>query len=104
MILPVFSLSLASYDKIVCDEPCSGDGTVRKNPTVWKNWSPGAGNSLHREQYGIARRGLELLKVGGEFAYSTCSMNPVENEAVIARLIAESQGNLEVRSWEFIGG
>ena len=34
------------YDRIVCDVPCSGDGTIRKNPTIWaKKWSPGKGNS-----------------------------------------------------------
>ena len=83
------------YDYIVCDEPCSGDGTIRKNPDIWAHWSPGAGNGIHRDQYDIAKRGLELLKIGGEFAYSTCSINPIENEAVIARLIQESKGNLE---------
>lgn len=73
-----------------------GDGTIRKNPTVWKDWSPGSGNSRHFIQFNIAERGLELLKVGGLMAYSSCAINPVENEAVVARLIRQSEGALEL--------
>lgn len=35
------------FDRILCDVPCSGDGTMRKNPGIWKNWSPMDGNGLH---------------------------------------------------------
>ncbi|KAJ0989894.1 hypothetical protein J5N97_008250 [Dioscorea zingiberensis] len=46
----------------------------------------GMGNGLHRLQVEIAMRGIALLKVGGRIVYSTCSMNPVENEAVVAEV------------------
>ena len=36
------------FDRILCDVPCSGDGTLRKNPGIWKHWSPMDGNGLHR--------------------------------------------------------
>ncbi|KAG8774961.1 hypothetical protein FRC12_001722 [Ceratobasidium sp. 428] len=36
------------FDRILCDVPCSGDGTVRKNMGIWKNWTPMNGNGLHR--------------------------------------------------------
>ena len=84
------------YDRIVCDVPCSGDGTIRKNPTVWQDWTPGTGNSRHHLQYNIVERGAELLEVGGLIAYSSCAINPVENEAVIGRLLTVADGALEL--------
>lgn len=62
---------------------CSGDGTVRKNPMVWKSWTPYMGPAQHVLQTRILERGLQVLSVGGLLVYSTCSMHPAENEAVV---------------------
>lgn len=72
------------FDRVLCDVPCSGDGTMRKNVNVWKDWNTGSGLGLHIVQLNILERGLNLLKEGGKLVYSTCSLNPIENEAVIA--------------------
>lgn len=72
------------FDRILCDVPCSGDGTMRKTPFIWKSWSSKSGIALHIRQLNILQRGLELLKVGGRLVYSTCSLNPLEDEAVVA--------------------
>lgn len=69
------------------DVPCSGDGTMRKNVDVWKKWSPAQGLGLHKTQLLILSRAVELCEVGGVIVYSTCSMNPIENEAVVAAVI-----------------
>jgi multisite-specific tRNA:(cytosine-C5)-methyltransferase len=37
-----------AFDRILCDVPCSGDGTLRKNLGIWKTWQPMNGNGLHR--------------------------------------------------------
>ena len=51
------------YDRILADVPCSGDGTMRKNPDVWINWKYKNTIALHSMQLRIAQRGLEMLKV-----------------------------------------
>ncbi|KAL0636572.1 tRNA (cytosine-5-)-methyltransferase ncl1 [Maublancomyces gigas] len=80
------------YDRILADVPCTGDGTARKNYGVWRDWSPGGAFNLHLTQVRILVRGLQMLKVGGRIIYSTCSMNPVENEAVLASAIDRCGG------------
>ncbi|KAJ8273145.1 hypothetical protein GJAV_G00098010 [Gymnothorax javanicus] len=84
------------YDRILCDVPCSGDGTMRKNIDVWKKWSTSNSLHLHGLQLRIAVRGVEQLAVGGRMVYSTCSLNPIEDEAVIASLLEKSEGALEL--------
>ncbi|KAK7208016.1 S-adenosyl-L-methionine-dependent methyltransferase [Myxozyma melibiosi] len=80
------------YDRVLCDVPCSGDGTMRKNINVWRDWNTGNGAGLHNTQYEILVRGLHHLKVGGKLVYSTCSLNPIENEAVVARALRDWKG------------
>ncbi|KAH0541455.1 hypothetical protein FGG08_004064 [Glutinoglossum americanum] len=84
------------FDRILADVPCSGDGTCRKNPNVWKDWTPQNALGLHNTQVRILVRGLQMLKVGGRIVYSTCSMNPVENEAVIASAVDRCGGPSKV--------
>ncbi|MCI4395396.1 hypothetical protein PGIGA_G00179860 [Pangasianodon gigas] len=84
------------YDRVLCDVPCSGDGTMRKNIDVWKKWTTSNSLQLHGLQLRIAVRGVEQLAVGGRMVYSTCSLNPIEDEAVIASLLERSEGALEL--------
>ena len=79
--------STRPFDRIICDVPCSGDGTLRKDFKVWKTWHPEYGIGLHTLQMRIAKRGIALLKIGGLMTYSTCSFHPIENEAVVAALL-----------------
>lgn len=74
----------------------SGDGTLRKNFDLWNKWHPGLGTALHVLQLRIATRAARLLKVGGRMVYSTCSFNPIEDEAVVAELIRRGKGALEL--------
>ena len=80
------------FDRILADVPCSGDGTCRKNYNVWKDWTPGNALGLNPTQVRILVRALQMLKVGGKVVYSTCSMNPIENEAVVAAAIDRCGG------------
>lgn len=83
-----------SFDRILCDVPCSGDGTLRKNPDLWKKWNPGHAFSLQSVQLRIATRGIQLLAPGGLMVYSTCSMNPIENESVVTQLLQAFPGQI----------
>uniref|UniRef100_A0A183B2I6 SAM_MT_RSMB_NOP domain-containing protein n=1 Tax=Echinostoma caproni TaxID=27848 RepID=A0A183B2I6_9TREM len=90
------------FDRVLADVPCSGDGTLRKNPDIWLRWNPNLGLSEHALQSRILRRGLELLRdpIGNDkkncarLVYSTCSFNPLENEAVVASLLNACQGTV----------
>ncbi|EDO39248.1 predicted protein, partial [Nematostella vectensis] len=84
------------FDRILCDVPCSGDGTMRKNPLIWNKWTPQLGVSLHRTQLRILARAMEMLEVGGRIVYSTCTMSPIENESVVAEMLRNSDGALEL--------
>ncbi|CAK9877811.1 unnamed protein product [Sphagnum jensenii] len=84
------------FDRILCDVPCSGDGTLRKAPDIWRKWNCGVANGLHRLQVQIAMRGVAILKVGGRLVYSTCSLNPVEDEAVVGEILRASGGSVEL--------
>ncbi|EPY22301.1 methyltransferase, partial [Strigomonas culicis] len=71
------------FDRIICDVPCSGDGTIRKERSVATTWAPGYVQSLVPTQKALLRRGLDLLADGGILVYSTCSLNPKEDEEVV---------------------
>ncbi|GMI01088.1 hypothetical protein TrVE_jg2022 [Triparma verrucosa] len=93
------------YDKVLVDVPCSGDGTIRKDSSILPRWNPNTSNALHSLQCDIGFRGLEVLKVGGVMAYSTCTFNPVEDEAVVAEIVRRAEGRagegaVEVEGWE----
>lgn len=70
------------FDRVICDVPCSGDGTIRKNKNLWRQWALGSPLTLYKVQLELALRAAALLKTGGLMVYSTCSLNPIENESV----------------------
>ncbi|KAI8319850.1 S-adenosyl-L-methionine-dependent methyltransferase [Martensiomyces pterosporus] len=87
---------IVQFDRILCDVPCSGDGTTRKNVRVWEKWRPDDAHTLNPLQSKILQRAAYLLKTGGRLVYSTCSLNPVENEAVVAHVLDHFEGALQL--------
>ena len=86
---------MEGFDKILVDVPCTGSATTRKNPEVWGKWSPKGGRSLHDLQINLLRKAVSLVRPGGVIVYSTCSLDPIENEAVVAEII-RTEKNLEL--------
>ena len=84
------------FDKILVDVPCTGSGTTRKNPEVWKKWLPSGSQSLHNLQVELLKKAINLTKPGGRIVYSTCSLDPIENEAVVAEVLRNN--NVEILS------
>ena len=74
-------------DAILVDAPCTGTGTTRKNPNVWWTWRPNHALRMHRLQVDLLIRAAHLVKGGGRLVYSTCSLDPIENEAVVAEVL-----------------
>jgi 16S rRNA (cytosine967-C5)-methyltransferase len=80
----------ASFDRILADVPCSGTGTLARNPEIkWRLKSDDL-SDLQSRQIAILKSALERLAVGGRLVYSTCSLEHEENEAVVEAAIAES--------------
>jgi NOL1/NOP2/sun family putative RNA methylase len=71
------------FDKILVDAPCSASGTFITNPNVFNSWNQGKVNLLSRLQKQLLEAASKCLKDGGEIVYSTCSLDPEENEEVI---------------------
>ncbi|KAL3674515.1 hypothetical protein V7S43_000463 [Phytophthora oleae] len=92
----------ALFDRVICCAPCSGDGLVRKLPEKWRTWSPEQALVHHPSQLGLAEHALTLLRTGGSLLYSTRSLNPIEDEAVIAELLRRSKGALALVETEDI--
>ncbi|EEY64040.1 tRNA (cytosine-5-)-methyltransferase NSUN2-like protein [Phytophthora infestans T30-4] len=93
---PVPGIADALFDRVICCAPCSGDGLIRKLPEKWRTWSPEQALVHHPSQLGLAEHAVSLLRTGGALLYSTRSLNPIENEAVVAELLRRSNGALEL--------
>ena len=76
------------FDGILVDAPCSATGVIRRHPDIKLLRRPEDVAALAATQRGILSRCLGLLRPGGVLVYSTCSVMPEENEAVVEALMA----------------
>ncbi len=71
------------FDRILIDAPCSGTGTLRRNPEIRWRVRESDLHDLQERQTRMLKIALENLAPGGRLVYSTCSLEPEENEAVV---------------------
>ncbi len=77
-----------AFDRVLCDVPCSGLGVIRRKPEIrYKDLS--MLSELPELQYRILEQSAEMVKPGGVLQYSTCTLNPAENERQTARFLKE---------------
>ena len=69
-------------DRVLVDAPCSGLGTLRRNPDLKWRQSPQSVQELTAKQSAILQSAARLVKPGGRLVYATCSVLPEENEAI----------------------
>lgn len=78
------------FDRILADVPCSGTGTIARNPEIkWRLKSSDL-SDLHTRQAAILRSALTHLESGGRLIYSTCSLEKEENEDVVEEILSEN--------------
>ncbi len=76
-------------DRVLVDAPCSGFGTLRRNPDLkWRHGATAIGE-LAAKQARILNAAAKLVKPGGRLVYATCSILPDENEAVTDAFAAD---------------
>lgn len=71
-----------TFDAILLDAPCSGEGTIRKDKLAMKNWNQGAIDDISSMQQGLIESALHALKEDGVLIYSTCTLSLEENQQV----------------------
>jgi len=80
----------AAFDLVLADVPCSGTGTLGRNPEIRHRLKPEDLTRQSERQRAILQAALRAVRPGGRVVYSTCSLEPEENEQVIAAVLAET--------------
>ncbi len=77
------------FDRVLVDAPCSGTGNIRRSYKTIQIWNPDAIRRLAGQQKTLIETGFSILKEGGTLVYSTCSLEPDEDEGVVDFLLAK---------------
>jgi len=81
---------VANFDRVLADVPCSGTGTLSRNPEIKWRLTVKDLADLQARQLAILRAAMNQVAAGGRLIYSTCSLEPEENEDVIELALAEN--------------
>lgn len=88
----------STFDRVLVDVPCTGTGTLRRNPEIRWRITEQDILALQAAQLRILRNSAKAVGRGGRLVYSTCSVEPEENEHVVARFLKEERGWKQVQA------
>ena len=91
-------------DRVLVDAPCTGLGTLRRNPDLKWRQNQQAVDEMAVKQAAILQSALRLLKPGGRLVYATCSVLPQENEAIAAAFSEANPDFQPLRAGEVLAG
>ena len=80
------------FDRVLADVPCSGTGTLARNPEIKWRLKPEDLDDLHQKQVAILRAALQHLAPAGRLVYSTCSLEQEEDEAAVEEVLTDLPG------------
>jgi 16S rRNA (cytosine967-C5)-methyltransferase len=80
------------FDLVLCDAPCSGTGTMARNPEIRHRVTAEDFRRQQARQIRLLRAAMRSLRDGGRLIYSTCSLESEENETVVAEALEQEQG------------
>lgn len=89
-----------TFDAILLDAPCSGEGTIRKDKYAMKNWSQQSIEEIAAMQKDLINSAFHALKPGGILVYSTCTLSHEENQDILHSLKNQHASNLEFLNLE----
>lgn len=76
-----------AYDAVILDAPCSSERHMLSHPKEFAKWSPSRSRRLAVQQYAMLASALDAVRPGGRILYCTCTVSPLENDHVIAKLL-----------------
>ncbi len=85
-----------AFDRILVDAPCSSERHLLSSPAHLNTWTPARSKHLSIRQFALLASALEVVTPGGFLVYSTCSISPPENDAVIERLLKKRPDRVDI--------
>jgi 16S rRNA (cytosine967-C5)-methyltransferase len=80
--------TMKNFDRVLADVPCSGTGTLARNPEIKWRLIPGDLVGFQQRQLSILQSAMQSVSPGGRLVYSTCSLEPEENQGVVEKALA----------------
>lgn len=91
------------YARVLVDAPCTGEAHLLENSKELMQWSESRGHRHSIRQVALLCAALEAAQVGGRIVYSTCSLNPQENDQTIARFLKKRTGRVKNVPIDLVG-